>query len=191
MDEQQAITRLKQGDPNGLEVLVRLYQLQALRAASLITGDYPLAEDIVQNAFLRAAEKIDQFDSGRPFAPWFLRIVVNDAIKAAQKQKRQVSLDVDERDEPRNLPDPAPLPEELVETEEFHQSIQRALAKLPPVQRAAIVMRYYLGMSEQAMTEELDSPAGTVKWRLHEARRRLEELLRRSSDDRKRESGHE
>jgi RNA polymerase sigma-70 factor (ECF subfamily) len=134
MDEKQAITRLKHGDPNGLEALVRLYQLQALRAASLITGDCSVAEDIVQNAFLRAAERIGQFDAERPFGPWFLRIVVNDAIKAAQHQKRQVSLDDDERGEPFDLADPAPLPEELIETEETRQAVWRALGKLPPDQ---------------------------------------------------------
>jgi RNA polymerase sigma-70 factor (ECF subfamily) len=183
MDEKQAISRLKQGDPNGLEALVGLFQLQALRAASLITGDCPLAEDIVQNAFLRAAERIGQFDAERRFGPWFLQIVVNDAIKAAQFQKRRVSLDDEEHGETIGLADPAPLPEKLVETKETRQVVWRALGKLPPDQRAAIVMRYYLGMSEDEMTDELDRPAGTVKWRLHDARRRLEDLLRRSLDD--------
>jgi RNA polymerase sigma-70 factor (ECF subfamily) len=185
MDEKQAIACLKQGDPNGLEALVRLHQLRALRAAGLITGDRAAAEDIVQNAFLRAAERIGQFDAERPFGPWFLRIVANDSIKAAQHRKRQVSLDDGERGEPIDLADPAPLPEEIIETGEFRQAVRRALGKLPPAQRAAIVMRYYLGMSEEEMTEEMDSPAGTVKWRLHAARRRLESLLRRSVDDRK------
>jgi RNA polymerase sigma-70 factor (ECF subfamily) len=185
MDEKQAITRLKQGDPSGLEALVRLHQLKALRAAGLITGDRSAAEDIVQNAFLRAAERIGQFDAERPFEPWFLRIVMNDAIKTAQRRKQQVSLDDDESGESIDLADPAPLPEELVETEETRHAVRRALEKLPPGQRAAVVMRYFLGMSEEEMTGELDSPEGTVKWRLHDARRRLENLLRRSSDDRK------
>ena len=82
MEEQKAIARLKRGDISGLEALVRKYQVQAVRAAYLIIRDRALAEDIVQAAFLRAYERIGQFDAGRPFGPWFLRSVVNDAVKA-------------------------------------------------------------------------------------------------------------
>ena len=78
MDEKQAITRLKLCDLNALEVLVDLHQLKALRTACLIVGDRALAEDIVQNAFIRAGERIEQFDSQRPFEPWFLRSVIKD-----------------------------------------------------------------------------------------------------------------
>jgi len=177
MDEKQAIARLKRGDPGGLEVLVHLYQLQAVRAAGLILGDRLLAEDIVQSAFIRAGERIGQFDSQRPFGPWFLRSVVHAAIKGANRQKRFTSLDVDENEGNFDLVDPAPLPEELVETQETRQAVQRALDRLPPNQRAAIVMRYYLGMSEAEMTEALHGPAGTVKWWLHAARQRLGRLL--------------
>ncbi len=64
-------------------MLVRRHQVEALRVAVLITRDRALAEDIVQAAFLRAYERIDQFDADRPFAPWFLRGVVRDAVKLA------------------------------------------------------------------------------------------------------------
>lgn len=69
MEESEAITRLKRGDISGLEMLVKRYQVQALEAAYLITRDYHMAEDIVQSAFLRAYERIGQFDSDRPFGP--------------------------------------------------------------------------------------------------------------------------
>ncbi|MEA4907472.1 MAG: sigma-70 family RNA polymerase sigma factor [Chloroflexi bacterium] len=177
MDEQQAIAYLKRGDPGGLEVLVELYQLQALRAACLITGDRPLAEDIVQNAFLRAAQRIEQFDDQRPFGPWFLRSVINDALKAVERQKRLLSLEGEGEDEALELVDGTPLPEELVERAETRQALWQALEQLPPRQRAAIVLRYYLGMSEADMAGELDGPAGTVKWWLHSARQRLRRLL--------------
>jgi RNA polymerase sigma-70 factor (ECF subfamily) len=177
VDEKQAIALLKRGDAHGLEVLVHLYQLQALRTACLITGDLALAEDIVQNAFLRAADRIGQFDDQRPFRPWFLRSVVNDAIKAAKRQYRLVSLDDDSAAGAIDLIDPTPLPEELVESAETSQAVWRALCQLPPDQRAAIVLRYYLGMSEDTMAEELHRPAGTVKWWLYTARQRLGKIL--------------
>ena len=93
MEEAEAIARLKQGDISGLETLVCRFQVQAVRTAFLITRDRALAEDIVQAAFVRAYECIELFDAGRPFGPWFLRMVVNDAIKTAARRERHVSLE--------------------------------------------------------------------------------------------------
>ncbi|NIV30634.1 MAG: sigma-70 family RNA polymerase sigma factor, partial [Anaerolineae bacterium] len=93
MKDQDAISHLKQGDLNGLGTLVRRYQAKAVQAAYAIVFDRALAEDVVQTAFVRAAERIEQFDDERPFAPWFFRIVVNDALKLAKKQKRDLSLE--------------------------------------------------------------------------------------------------
>jgi len=182
MEEQEAIARLKRGDIGGLEALVRRYQVQAVRTAYLITCDHALAEDIVQAAFLRACEHIGQFDAGRPFGPWFLRSVANDAVKAAARRERQVSLEADSEGEETSLADlladPDPGPNDLVEAAEVRQTVWAALGKLPPAQRAAIVLRYYLDLSEAEMADELACPPGTVKWRLHAARKRLRRLLR-------------
>lgn len=92
-DERLAVDRLRSGDISGLEVLVQRHQLQATRAAYLVVRDRQLAEDIVCDAFLRCCERIQHFDASRPFAPWFLRMVVNDALKAAERRARHVSLD--------------------------------------------------------------------------------------------------
>jgi RNA polymerase sigma-70 factor (ECF subfamily) len=182
MEEQEAIARLKRGDIGGMEALVHKYQVQAVRTAYLITRDRALAEDIVQTAFLRAYERIGQFDAGRPFGPWFLRSVVNDAVKAAARRKRQVSLKASPEGEETSLADlltdPAPGPDDLVEAAEIRRIVWNALGKLPPAQRAAIVLRYYLDLSGAEMADELACPPGTVKWRLHAARKRLRTLLR-------------
>jgi len=180
MEEQQAIARLKQGDIHGLEVLVRKYQVPAVRSAYLITRDRALAEDIVQAAFLRAYERIDQFDASRPFGPWFLRSVVNDAIKAADRRERHVPLEA-EGEAPSSadlLADPGPGPEELAEAADTREAVWAVLGQLPPALRATIVMRYYLELSEIEMASNLARPRGTIKWRLHAARKRLRRLLR-------------
>ena len=91
MEERRAIERLKRGDVSGLEVLVRRHHTRAVRAADLIARDRALAEDVVQDAFVRAYERIGQFDKGRPFGPWFMKIVVNDAVKAASRYGRWIS----------------------------------------------------------------------------------------------------
>ena len=89
MDELAAIRRLKSGDIGGLEILVTLYQVRAVRTAFLITHDAAQAEDAVQEAFLQIYRSIRHYDQDRPFAAWFMRSVVNAAVKAAQKAARQ------------------------------------------------------------------------------------------------------
>jgi RNA polymerase sigma-70 factor (ECF subfamily) len=178
MDEQQAIALLKQGDLSGLEYLVRKYQAPAVHTAYLISGDIAMAEDVVQIVFLRVAQKINQFDQHRAFQPWFLRAVVNDAIKAAKRQQKSISLD-EPADEAVSdwLMDKAPRPEELAEASDLRQKVWNALRQLPPEQRAVIVQRHFLEMSEAEMVEKLHRPASTIKWWLHSARKSLKVLL--------------
>lgn len=183
MDESRAIERMRRGEIGGLAVLVRLYEVQAVRTAYLITRDHALAEDVVQNAFLRAYQRIDQFDPARPFGPWFMRSVVNAAIQAARRQERELSLDAALLDGPDDLtfadllPDAAPNPDDQVERAELRQAIWDALGKLTPDQRAAVIQRYYLDLSDAEMAERLAIRPSTVRWRLHAARQRLRALL--------------
>lgn len=181
VEERQAVARLRRGDLNGLEPLVRAHQLRALRAATLIVRDRALAEDLVQAAFVRAAERIAQLEAGRPFGPWFLRSVVNDALKAAARRERTVSLDRALVEDALTLgdllPDPAPGPHAVAEAAETQRAVWEALGALSPRQRAAVVQRYYLDLSEAEMAAEWGAAPGTVKWHLHQARERLRLLL--------------
>ena len=177
MDEPQAISQLKQGDLTGLEFLVRQYQVKAIHTAYLVTGDPALAEDLVQSAFLRLPHTIDQFDDQRPFRPWFLRSVVNAAVKAAKRQQRSQSLDEPTEAVIDWLLDTGPQPEALVETSELRQTVWSAIQQLTPEQRAVIVQRHFLDMSEAEMVASFQRPASTVKWWLHTARNRLKNLL--------------
>ena len=177
MDEREAIDRLKKGDVGALEALVRRHHARAGRAAYLIVRDHALAEDVAQGAFVRAYEGIGTFDASRPFGPWFMRIVVNEAVGAARGRERLASYEG--AGAPASwLADPAAGPPELAEEAEERRRVWAALAKLPPAQRAAIVQRYYLGMSEAEMGENAARPPGTIKSRLHAARRGLSRLLR-------------
>jgi len=180
MEDQIEITLLKQGNLNGLEALVNQYQVQAVHAAYLILYDRALAEDVAQAAFVKVVERIHQFDEERPFAPWFFRIVVNDALKLSKKQKRNLSLE--DLDEPTAqlaqwLTDPSLKPEQLVEQKETRENILKAIQSLPPEQRAVVVMRYYLDMSEADMSTKMERPLSTIKWWLRDARKRLHNLM--------------
>ena len=176
-----AIALLRRGDMAGLEILMQQYQVKAVRTAYLITRDRAAAEDIVQTAFVRVYERIHQFNPERPFEPWFLRIVINDAVKAASRQQRQVSIDADADGNDLSLadvlPSAAPDPADEAERLETQRIVWEAMEKLSAKQRAVAVLRYYLGYSEAEMADTLTLPTGTVKWRLHAARQRLHDLL--------------
>lgn len=126
-------------------------------------------------------DRAGQFDDRRPFAPWFLRIVVNDALKAAARQGRAVSSDRQEDEGETSvialLADPNPGPAELAERDGVRRKVEEALEKLPPEQRAAVVLRYYGGLHEKEIGQRMGRPVGTVKWLLHAARNRLRTLL--------------
>lgn len=179
MDERGAIERLKRGDIGGLETLAELHYVRATRVAYLIVRDRSLAEDVVQGALVRAYESIGSFDEERPFGPWFVKIVVNDSIKAASRRERTVSFyDGDTEALLGRLVDPGTSPHESAEKAEMSRRIWRALEQLPPAQRAVVVQRYYLGMSEAEMIGPGATSPGTIKSRLNRARKSLSKLLR-------------
>lgn len=180
MEDQIAISLLKQGNLNGLETLVNRYQAKAVHAAYLITNERALAEDVTQSAFVKVAERIHLFDEKRAFHPWFFRIVVNDALKAVNKRKRNVSFDdMDETAEKvaKWLTDPSPQPDQLLEQKELRGNILNAIRNLPPEQRTVVVMRYFLDMSEADMSAKMERPLSSIKWWLRDARKRLNELI--------------
>ena len=176
MDERDAIERMKRGDIGGLEVLVRRYQAPALKVAFLTGGDRALAEDVVQAAFLRAYERIAQFDAGRPFGPWFLRSVVNDTLKVVTR-RRHLSLDAAPSTDGAPLVSHDPDLDDLLAAAETKEAVWAALEQLAPAQRAAVVARYYLDLSDTETARRLDCPPGTVRRRLSDARQRLRRLL--------------
>lgn len=178
-DDLAAIRRLKADDLGGLETLVKRYQLRAARAAFLVLRDAQAAEDVTQETFLKVARLIGRFDETRPFGPYFLRSVVNAALEAAScaSQREQDSVEM-ESVEARLAA--AETVESQAEWNALKRDIHHALDQLSPRQRAAVVMRYYLDLSEKEMAERLETRPGTVKWLLNEARARLRGLLERS-----------
>lgn len=182
MQDETAISQIKQRNPQGLKDLVTRYQQKAVYSAYLILQDRGLAEEIVQNAFLKAYDKIAQFSDGRPFYPWLARIVTNDALKLAKSRKRMVSMeeegDQDARVLAQWLVDPNPTPERQIEIKEDEQTLRNAIFLLDPNERAVVMMRYYLEMSEAEMAGQIGKPVSTVKWLLRSAKMRMRTILR-------------
>ena len=165
----------RRGDLGGLETLMERYQVKAARAAFLITHDKAMAQDVVQETFIRIHHRIHQFDQSQPFEPYLIRSVINASLNAVRGDKRLASLD--DENELENLLDRAASVESQVEFAQLQHEILDALSKLSPRQRAVIVQRYYLDMSEREMALTLDAAPGTVKWLLNAARERLRHLL--------------
>jgi len=170
--EREAIAALRQGEIAGLETLIRLHQLRALRTAYAITGDRMAAEDAVADAYLSVYEHIGQFDSARPFGSWFSRIVANRAVSEIRRARRAATGDATELALVQRA-DPAPGPEEEVVRHELRDLVVLAIKRLPAVQRAALVQRYYLDIDEATIAGMSACPVGTVKSRLHAAKKRL------------------
>lgn len=186
MDDKQAIANLKQGSLIGLEVLVRRYQQKALQAALMIVHDKAMAEDIVQQSFIKAYENIQNFQDGQLFPPWFFKIVINQAINIAKREAKLVSLDEEHENDytygnqpvyDSQIIDPQPSPEEILEQAQSIHEFRAALLKLKPEHRAVLVMRYYLGYDDKTSAAKTQLPLSTIKWRLRAARKSLKELL--------------
>lgn len=181
-DDFEAIRRCQEGDVTGLETLVRHYQLKAVRIAYLLVQDRSAAEDIVQDSFLMVYQKCAQFRAAAPFAPWFFRIVVNEARRHLRSvtRRRESSLDV-----LRSVESAVPLllqapdPSVHAEYSERRDAIFRVLSTLTPKQREVLVLRYYGGYSDREIAHILASPPGTVRWRLHTAHGTFERAMHR------------
>jgi RNA polymerase sigma-70 factor, ECF subfamily len=179
MDEKQAIQRILKNDPGAFAWAVETYQLKALRAAYLITRDRHSAEDVVQDVFLDLPELLQSFDSERPLEPWLMRVVVNRTLRSLARDRRLEQWpDVNEAETlTTRWIESQPTPETAAEQRELEENLWAQMQALSPEQRAAIVMRYYLQLSEQEMAALADVPAGTIKWRLSSARKKLRALL--------------
>lgn len=149
-----------------------------LRVARSITGSSHEAEDLVQDSLLRAYRSIDGFDGRHPRA-WLLTIVRNTHINRNRRQRPELLDDPDATE--RTAHDPtAPSTEDLVVDQSFDAEVQQAMARLSPDGRAVLELVDIAGLSYAEAAEALDVPVGTVMSRLHRARKRVRDDLRRS-----------
>jgi RNA polymerase sigma-70 factor (ECF subfamily) len=179
MDDLQAIRRIKQGDIGGLEHLVARYQVRAVRTAFLITHDDQLAQDIVQETFVRFYHHARHFNEARAFEPYFNQSIVYAALNIIKRESRQTPFNTIDTDVLENLLEQAATVEDQVVYGQFTEEILLALKQLSPRQRAVIIQRYYLEMNEQEMAHDLNVAPGTIKWFLNAARTKLRGLLDR------------
>lgn len=167
-DEERLIRSAQQGDLDALGQLYQTYRLAAFRTAQIIIGDRHLAEDLVQEAFLRTFQAIGRLDPQRPFAPWLMRVLINRCRTALSRRGRSPSL---------GLPPEAGASEQGYGAAEARADLQQALRRLQPIHHDILMLHSYHRFADQEIADALGIPLGTVKSRLHHARRQLERLL--------------
>ncbi len=169
------------GDLGAFETLVERHQAVVYRVAARIVGNDE-ADDVVQDAFLRAFHRLSRFRGESPFRAWLLRIAHNAALDALGRRR---ASPLDEADEPADQQDSSPsrTPADGLEVRERRDRLAAKLRLMQPRHRAVLVLRDLEGFSYEEIAEITESPLGSVKGRLHRARRELIEILRANTYD--------
>ena len=184
-EEMALVQAAKGGDVTAFEELVRRYDRNVFRIAQHITHNREDAEDVVQDAFLKAYENLNQFQGQSKFYTWLVRIAVNEALMKLRRIKpgRTVSLDEEVKTEddslPREVADWSPNPEQQYNQAELKDILSRTIQGLPMSFRTVFVLRDVEGLSTEETAEALDLSVPAVKSRLLRARLQLRERLSR------------
>jgi RNA polymerase sigma-70 factor (ECF subfamily) len=167
------------GDASAFGALVEQHQQVAFRAAYLIVRDAQAAEDVAQEAFIRAYRSMHKFRTSDPFRPWLLRIVTNLALNHARSQQRQRGLfDRIVRLRAETAPPTAPPMHDALAALDEASRLARAINELPPDDRVVLYLRYFLELPEREIATTIGKAPGTVKSRLHRAGARLRDVIR-------------
>jgi RNA polymerase sigma-70 factor (ECF subfamily) len=176
-EETARILRAQQGDDEAFTILVETYQKPVYNLCYRMLGEPESAEDAAQEAFLKAYQNLARFDVERSFATWLLSIAAHHCIDRLRR-RRFSTFSIDEDEEgPIDLPDrSAPDPEAETARRQDRERLHDLLQTLDPVDRAAVVMRYWNDASEMEIAQALRLTVPAVKSRLHRARRALADL---------------
>lgn len=192
-DDREAVDRARRGDPEAFRVLVERYQARAYRLALRVLRDEERARDAVQDAFLKAYVNLDRFEGRSSFYTWLYRLVMNLCLDARRRDHSSRILTTPEAADLDRLgaPDARPAdemtfreheqgPEAALDRGQLRAALARAIDELPDAARETLILREVEGLSYAEIAEALAIPKGTVMSRLHYARRRVQELLRRA-----------
>ncbi len=182
----EAIELTLGGDRDAFRVLVDRHSASLFRLAYRLTGNRHDAEEVVQEAFLRAYQKLEQFEARANFGTWVYRIAANYAID----RMRQKRADDARREEPSSrgedgletspvnlVPDGTPSPERLAQNVELRRQMERALEALSQAERTAFVMRHWEGCGIEEIAEALNSSASAAKNTVFRAVQKLRSTL--------------
>ncbi|WP_243300496.1 RNA polymerase sigma factor SigW [Bacillus litorisediminis] len=179
----QRIKQVLKGDQNAYGEIVEIYKDKVFQLCYRILGNRHEAEDIAQEAFIRAYVNIQKFNPSRKFSTWLYRIATNLCIDRIRKKKPDYYLDAevpgtDGLTMYSQVAIDTKMPEEEMESLELQELIQNEILKLPEKYRSVIVLKYIEELPLQEISEILEIPLGTVKTRIHRGREALRKQLR-------------
>jgi RNA polymerase sigma-70 factor, ECF subfamily len=177
-----AVARFRQGDEGAFRTLVERHSRAVFRLAYRMTGNEQDAEDVVQDAFLRAYRNLCRFEERARFASWLHRIAANCAYDLLRgRARREPSLDAmagEEGESPaQRIPAADPAPDRLVFSGEVRQRVKVAMARMSAVERSAFTLRHLQGMSIEEIGRALDLDEGAAKHSVFRAVRKLRQAL--------------
>ncbi|WP_050613685.1 RNA polymerase sigma factor SigW [Bacillus testis] len=178
----QRIKDVLKGDHNAFGEIVEIYKDKVFQLCYRMLGNRHEAEDMAQEAFVRAYVNIHSFNIKRKFSTWLYRIATNLCIDRIRKKKPDYYLDAEIAgteglDMYSQIPSSTKKPEEEVESLELQDTIQKEILKLPEKYRTVIVLKYIEELSLKEISEILDLPIGTIKTRIHRGREALRKQL--------------
>ena len=172
-DESKLIEQSLSGDPEAYAALVKQHQKMIRAMTFRMTGSLDDAEELAQDAFLRAYRQLDSFDGGSKFSTWLCKIAINLSLDWRRRESRRDDIHAKwaaEADSERNPG--AGFPDEL------SRRVQAALDRLPAKQRAAMVLTVYENQSHAEAAKTLGCTEATISWRVFAARQKLKRLLK-------------
>ncbi|HEU4557363.1 MAG TPA: sigma-70 family RNA polymerase sigma factor [Longimicrobium sp.] len=171
-DDTTLAERVRAGDATAFDALVNRYMRRAFAVAYRLMGQKEDAEDLVQEAFMAVLQRIDSFEAGRPFAPWFFRILVNRGLNARKSRSLRTVEAI-----PETAAAHGPSPEREAERGELRGRLRAAMDALPERQRVIVELFELEGFAGPEIAEILEISDATVRWHLHEARKTLKKAL--------------
>ena len=177
------IIEVKKGDQQAFSELVDLYKDKVFQVAYRMLGNVHEAQDVSQEAFLRAYINLESYDINRKFSTWIFRIATNLAIDRLRKKKPDFHLEdqvagTEDLNYYSQISGEDKLPEDQVVQQEMQEWIQQEIMMLPPKYRSAIILKYMEDLSLKEISEILNLPVATVKTRIHRGREALRKRLR-------------
>lgn len=186
MDEKKLIARILKGDHDAFAQIVTAYEDKVYHLCFRMCGDRDQAQDLAQEAFIKAWRGLAFYKHEASFSTWLYRLTSNVCIDHLRRQKRRTAVSLtadDEENTQLDVPDLAPTPEEKVLESQLHQAVSDAMGRLPEDFRLVLTLRVVEERSYDEIAEIMDLKPGTVKSRLARAREKLRKILLESGND--------
>jgi RNA polymerase sigma-70 factor, ECF subfamily len=167
----EVIEACKRGDREAFAQLYQAYHLKVFRTVYLLVRNKAVAEDIVQDIFVKLFHALKSYDDSRPFEPWLYKVAVNTALSGLTKQPQW------------RVEELAGLPSAATGDADTKLTVRSAIGRLKPAHRIVIILKFYNGLTEREIAEAMSSPLGTVKSRLFFAKAKLRKALAQEVKD--------